>query len=110
MELMRATNRSLHALLRSCSPAALNGTVVVLNCQYEFHKAKVEEAANRMLLEQVLSRAMQTELRVMCTLAGAPPSSTGGESDREQVLNDESVRAAINIFGAKITEINGGES
>ncbi len=103
-------NRTVQALLRGCRPIALDGSQVVLRFQYEFHKAKIEEPANTALVEQALTKVLGQNLAVRCTMeqesdavaARAAPSG-------DQLLSDDRVRAALNVFNGKITEINGGE-
>lgn len=103
-------NRTVQALLRGCRPIALDGAQVVLLFQYEFHKAKIEEPANTALVEQALTKALGQNLTIRCTMEQdseavvARVTPTG-----EQLLGDERVRAALNVFNGKITEINGGE-
>lgn len=110
---VRVTNRTLLALLKGCRPVAIEGATLVLDFQYEFHKAKVEEPGNRAAVEGALSKALGQTATIRCTLGGGADGTTPARSsqsnEREQVLADPRVRAALNIFNGKITEINGGE-
>lgn len=103
-------NRTVQALLRGCKPIALDEDRVVLLFQYEFHKAKIEEPANTALVEQALTKALGQNLAIRCTMEEEQGAVVGrAASNGDQVLGDERVKAALNIFNGKITEINGGE-
>jgi DNA polymerase-3 subunit gamma/tau len=107
-----ASNRSLQALLRGGRPVAVQNAEVVLNFQYEFHKGKIEEPSNRTAVEQALGKALGQPATIRCVMgeeAGAPASRAAQAGEREQTLAEPKVRAALNIFNAKVVEINGGE-
>ncbi len=113
LDTMRATNRTLQALLIGCQPTGWEGSTAVLGFKYEFHKGKIEEPANRSAVEQALSKVLRQPATIRCILAGETdglPSRAQAATEREQVLSDQRVRAAINIFNGKVVEINGGEA
>jgi DNA polymerase-3 subunit gamma/tau len=106
-------NKTIQALLRGCKPVGLEGTRVVLDFQYEFHKAKIEEPANSTAVEQALSRLLGEAATIRCTMGGssqpAPPRPAGA-STGDQVMAEPRVKAALDIYNGKIIEINGGEA
>lgn len=104
-------NRSVQALLKGCRPIGLNANNVVLDFQYEFHKTKIEEPATTAAVEQALGKVLGQAATIRCTFGeGRAEVPARTPSAGEQVLADPLVKATMNIFNGKITEINGGES
>lgn len=115
---LRPRNLSLEALMRSCRPVAIEGDVVVLEFDYDFHRGKVEEQHNRQDVEDALSGLVGRRYRVRCVLAQEsqqervaapsrhPASKSAGEragSSAEQIIaEDPVVRAAVEDLGAQI--------
>jgi DNA polymerase-3 subunit gamma/tau len=116
---LRPRNLSLEALMRSCRPVAVDGDIVVLGFDYDFHRGKVEEERNRSDVEDVLSGLMGQRYRVRCVLAHnvqqervrpssqrlAQPIDEKAISSPEQVVADDPVvRAAIEDLGAQVVQ------
>jgi hypothetical protein len=95
---------------------AVEGDIVVLGFDYDFHRGKVEEERNRLDVEEALSDVVGGKYRVRCVLAqgsqreGAvvlPQRSTESVGERpvpsaeQTVADDPLVRAAVEL-GAKI--------
>ena len=111
---LRPRNLSLEALMRSCRPMAVEGDIVVLGFDYDFHRSKVEEEHNKHLIEDVLGTLIGQRYRVRCVLgqerAATPPqrpvSKSAGEEatpSAEQIIaEDPVVRAAVEDLGAQI--------
>ncbi len=106
LEDMRPTDRRLEALLKSCQPLRVDGDLVTLGFYYEFHQRKVDEPQNRVLVERVLSRVMGRSVKVKTVLAPRRNSKVRPIRPQELVEKDELVRAAINLFNAKIVSID----
>jgi DNA polymerase-3 subunit gamma/tau len=113
---LRPRNLSLEALMRSCRPVAVEGDVVVLGFDYDFHRGKVEEERNKRDVEEALSGLVGQEYRVRCVLARGtqkeratvppqrPAEFVRGEAlspVERTVVDDPVVRAAVEL-GAKI--------
>jgi DNA polymerase-3 subunit gamma/tau len=117
---LRPRNLSLEALMRACRPLAVEGDIVVLGFDYDFHRGKVEEDHNRRDVEDTLSELLGQRCRVRCVLAqqgqleldavSSPPlvSNSAGEatsSSVDQIMADDPVvRAAVEDLGAEIVE------
>jgi DNA polymerase-3 subunit gamma/tau len=117
---LRPRNLSLEALMRSCRPVAVEGDVVVLGFDYDFHRGKVEEEHNRQDVEDTLSGLIGQRYRVRCVLAqrsqqeraAAPLQRSTSESasrktasPAEQIVaEDPVVRAAVEDLGAQIVQ------
>jgi hypothetical protein len=109
---LRPRNLSLEALMRSCRPVAVEGDVVVLGFDYDFHRGKVEEDRNRQDVEEALSGLVGQRYRVRCVLAqGFRQERTVAPSQRapsdspvvQSVSDDPVVRAAVEL-GAEIVQ------
>jgi DNA polymerase-3 subunit gamma/tau len=113
---LRPRNLSLEALMRSCRPVAVEGDVVVLGFDYDFHRGKVEEERNKRDVEEALSGLVGQGYRVRCVLARGtqkeravvppqrPAEPIRGEAAspaERTVVDDPVVRAAVEL-GAKI--------
>jgi DNA polymerase-3 subunit gamma/tau len=117
---LRPRNLSLEALMRACKPLAVEGDVVVLGFDYDFHRGKVEEDHNRRDVEDTLSELLGRRCRVRCVLAqqaqpgldDVPSPSLASDSAGEvstpsvdQMLADDPVvRAAVEDLGAEIVQ------
>jgi DNA polymerase-3 subunit gamma/tau len=109
---LRPRNLSLEALMRSCRPVAVEGDVVVLGFDYDFHRGKVEEDRNRQDVEEVLSGLVGQRYRVRCVLAqglrqertvAAPQRAPSDSPVVQSVSDDPVVRAAVEL-GAEIVQ------
>jgi len=115
---LHSRNLSLEALMRSCRPVAVEGDVVVLGFDYDFHRGKVEEERNKRDVEDTLSSLLGWKCRVRCVLrqkgqqeqAGAAqqrPQPASGEPlspppDEQTLTDDPLIRTAIEDLGAQI--------
>jgi hypothetical protein len=104
--------------MRSCRPVAVEGDVVVLGFDYDFHRGKVEEERNKRDVEDTLSSLLGWKCRVRCVLrqkgqqeqAGAAqqrPQPASGEPlspppDEQTLTDDPLIRTAIEDLGAQI--------
>ncbi|MCL5257347.1 MAG: DNA polymerase III subunit gamma/tau [Chloroflexi bacterium] len=106
LEDIRPLNRSVEALLKDCAPVAMEGSFLVLGFQYEFHKTKIEDIRNRSIVESVASKVMGGKCNIKCVLAvkGGGTEQKSPRQQREEVRNDPRVKAAMNIFNAKIVD------
>lgn len=106
VESIRPVNPSVQALLHgySCQPVAVEGRVVVLGFRYEFHKGKIEEVRNRRIVEQALSKALHGSYGIRCVLSESAgrPAEGRRSRERQQVQENPRIRAAANIFNARI--------
>jgi len=110
VEGVRPVDPSVQALLHAsyCRPIGVEGRIVVLGFRFDFHKGKIEEVRNRRIVEQVLSKVLNGNYGVRCVMdAAAPPPRRRQNNNRQQTPQDPRVRAAANIFNARIVE--GGE-
>jgi len=120
---VKARNRSVEALLKSCEPVAVEGEVVVLGFYYPFHKEKIEESSRRALVEDAISQVMGSPCRVKCVLSpkggrrtqaarkqAEEPEVAKAETEEAQdkyraVVEDPLIRAAVNKYGARVVDV-----
>jgi DNA polymerase-3 subunit gamma/tau len=69
---IKPVNASLEALLRSSKPLSYNGNTLTLGVFYKFHKERLEEASHRKVVEEITSKVLNSETRIVCTLMDAP--------------------------------------
>jgi hypothetical protein len=62
-------NHSVEAFLRAARPKLVSGNSLVLEVFYPFHKDRLEEAKNRKIVENGLSKVFSVDLCFECTLA-----------------------------------------
>ncbi|HSH31875.1 MAG TPA: hypothetical protein VK963_04390, partial [Candidatus Saccharimonadales bacterium] len=96
--LIKASNNSLYALLRSCA-VTVSGEQVVLTCRFKFHRERLQEPKNRQIIEAALQRVYGTELRVVCQLEVA-----AAEPAPPPVRDQELVTSALEIFGGEVVD------
>jgi len=112
IEHIRPLDPSVQALLHGsyCQPISVEGQVVVLGFRYAFHKSKIEETRNRRIVEQVLSKQLKGNYGIRCVLNEATTNSRKRRQaiEREQVQQDPRVKAAANIFNARIVDVQSG--
>jgi len=113
VEGIRPVDPSVQALLHPsyCRPIGVDGRLVVLGFRFDFHKTKIEEVRNRRIVEQVLSKVLRSNVGVRCVMdaANAVPDRRKQASNRQQAQQDPRVRAAANIFNARIVDVEGVE-
>ncbi|MBN1484717.1 MAG: DNA polymerase III subunit gamma/tau [Chloroflexia bacterium] len=109
VERIRPLDPSVQALLHDsyCQPIDVDGQIIVLGFRYSFHKSKIEETRNRRIVEHALRKLLRGDYGVRCVLNDA---SAGGRkrqqaSEREQAQQDPRIKAAANIFNARIVEV-----
>ena len=97
-----AKNRLLGTVLDSAEPESIDDGVLTLRVPYAQQKSTLEDAARRRTIEDILHRVTGAPLRIAC-VAGSEKANvtpTKASSPRDNPL----VKAAINVFGAKIVE------
>ncbi len=98
---VKSTNNSIHAVLKVCEPEFTADTVT-LAFPYKFHKERIEDAKNRQVVENTLTKVYGKKYRVKCVLRNSLSQKsviTKAESGGDDLLDD-----AINIFGGEILE------
>lgn len=98
---VKPLNHSLEALLRSARPASANGSEVVIEVFYKFHKDRLEEERYRDAIEEVMSNLLQKKIRLQFILGDSKNKIVPKKSPVSTKENGEGdlVKAAEEIFG-----------
>lgn len=101
---VRPRNRTLEAVLNSgVRPVDVEGTTVVLLAPYKFHQKRVEDLRNRRIIEEVISKHLGRTFTIRVT--EVQPEKEDMTEQLRQARGDPRVRAAINVFDARIVGI-----
>lgn len=80
MARIRRRDPRAHALLLECSPAGVQGDVVVLDFRREFHKQGTEKQPYLGMVEEVLSGILGRSIKVKCRLAAPVQRAKGARA------------------------------
>jgi hypothetical protein len=95
-------NRAVQALLRSARPIGGEDGTVVLGFPYPFHRERIEDQKNRVIVEDAISRVFGQRVRIRCALISRDSVPT---SDPFQAaMDDPLVKAAI-AMGARVRSV-----
>lgn len=93
IETTKKENATLAALLRDAKPLEVSENKVILGVKFPFHKDKISEEKNRMILEKIFSEAMGGKCILSCKISEIKPTSSAPAKD------DELNKVAEEIFG-----------
>lgn len=99
---IKTVNHSVEAFLRAARPKKVKGEKVVFEVFYPFHKEKLEEAKNRELMEQCISRVVGKKLCVEYCLSidRKKPVEIKNDTPMEQNVAPKDIYdVAKDIFG-----------
>jgi DNA polymerase III subunit gamma/tau len=102
LDAVGAKNRSVQALLRSARPMGTEGDGLVLGFAYEFHRGRIEDMKNRVVVEETIERVLGLRLHVRCVLATKDSVATADPLNA--AMNDPLVRAAV-ALGARVRSV-----
>ncbi|PIU43191.1 MAG: DNA polymerase III subunit gamma/tau [Candidatus Nealsonbacteria bacterium CG07_land_8_20_14_0_80_40_10] len=85
-------NHSLFALLKDAKPVIIEENKLVLAAQFKFHKEKILQHQNRVIIEQTLSQVLGRDLLIDCILL-----------DKEKIKQEEEdmLLSAKDLFGVE---------
>ena len=115
--LRRVRDRSVaaEALLKACEPVGMEEGRIILGCRYSFHREKVEEQANRALVEEVVRSVLGEVHPIRCVLGSAPPvraplaASKGKPDSEDQDRPGPEDRRVPPVPRAQAEGANGGD-
>ena len=104
---MKPYNPNLQALLRNCEPIGVDNNTLTIGAHYPLHAGKIEEATNRRLIEDLLFKALTRRMLVRCEFISKEQQSKTRDArrQREDLMKDQTVKAARNIFDARIVGV-----
>jgi DNA polymerase-3 subunit gamma/tau len=104
----------IQALLRSCSPVAVDDRLVVIAARYDFHRTRLAGGEARRAIEKALARLLGEPVELEVVLADeadvpAPSQATRGQDDASlslglpsELADDPLVRVAVQELGAVV--------
>lgn len=96
-------NVSIEGLLRSSRPIAYDGKSLTLGVFYKFHKERLEDVRHRKILEEVITKILNSPTKIICTLVEPTPSKILEVAAKEPILTESAepdiIKAAEEIFG-----------
>lgn len=110
LDAIRPQSRSVEALLRDCLPLSFDGTILVLQFWYVFHKNKLDIDKNRTLVEDAASQVAGSRVKIQTQLGNKNDRPKKKPMSQEDIHNVSGVEeenlldAAVEIFGGEIVE------
>src|SRR5579884_2072592 len=104
MEAVKQRTRRVYAYLLESAPRELSGAELVLGVRHSFHLENLQEAKNRIVVEEALAHVLGAPLRLRTTLdetIALPDLAAGAAPGPEDALVGEAIRR----FGAPVQEI-----
>lgn len=96
---IKLKNPSLHALIKISEPIVEEGDMI-LCFPYRFHKEKVEEAKNKVMIEEILKMIYNKPYKLKCILKTAKTV----EKEKVEVTENKFLKDAIEILGGEVIE------
>lgn len=94
---IKPINASIEALLRAARPLGYDGKMLTLGVFYKFHKERLEEVAQKRILEEVVSKVLGSQTRITCVLTDPPPRKINTAVPTETVLTEGKDKDIIDI-------------
>ncbi len=95
LSLIKEKNNSLYALLRSAQ-LQIDGVKFIVECRFSFHKERIEEAKNRQLVEQAMTKVFSQPMELVCRLVQIQSEHRPTKPDNELVSS------ALEILGGEV--------
>ncbi len=99
-----AKNRSVQALLRAARPVGLDSDGVVLGFTYEFHRERIEDPKNRIVVEEVMKLVLGQSIKIRCVVSTHETANATSTDPAQAVLDEPLVKAAV-AMGARIRTV-----
>jgi DNA polymerase-3 subunit gamma/tau len=95
---VRQSSPQVQALLNSCKLLGIKGHILILGCNGEFTKSKLEQPENMEILQQAMLQVMGENIPVRCVVSA-------GKSIPPDVDQDGMVATALRDLGGEIVDI-----
>ena len=108
LQAIRPRSRVVEALLKSCEPVSVQGDTVTVGFYHGFHKDRMNEDKNRLVVEEALAEVAGERYLVKFVLysGNRPEREQQATADRrEELLQNPVVREAIKEFGAQVVDV-----
>lgn len=106
---IKSYNHSIRAFLKASRPVDLEGDTIILEFFYPFHRERIADAKNKVIVEKVVSEVLGKDYSIKCTLSEKPKNEIKQEkSDNKNIKDDSSddavLKEALEVFGGEIVE------
>ncbi len=108
LQAVRPRSRSVEALLKSCEPVSVQGDVLTLGFYHSFHRERMEEHKNRVVLEEAVAEIAGRAYRVKTALCEGDRQAKERDTEasrREMLLENPVVNEAIARYGARVVDV-----
>lgn len=107
IEDLKPYNPRLQAVLKSCEPLALEDNTLVIGTPSPFHTKQLDDQTQRRLIEDLLAKAVNRQMFVRGEEANRDQQNRARDArrQREEIMKDHVVKAARNIFDARIVGV-----
>lgn len=92
-------NHGLIILLKSAEPQKLEKNQLILACEHDFHKERIQDHKNIELLERLLKQIYGSKLIIRCVSKEDLP-----KQDQNKKQNSKLLDSALKVFGGKVVE------
>ena len=96
LSIIKENNNSLYALLRSGN-ARIEGSKMVVDCRFNFHKERIEEFRNREMIEKIMTKVCEREIMLSCVMMH-------GKVEEPVKEDEELVSSAMAILGGELLD------
>lgn len=101
IKLAKKYNHSVSAFLKSSSPLKVDSKSATIATPYKFHEEKLNEPANRRIIEKVLSEVLNIPQNLEVKIIQDEKMASAAKSVKKQ---DPEIESALEIFGGEVVE------
>lgn len=94
---VKSKNNSIHAFLKACQPD-FDGDNVCLYFPYRFHKERIDDEKNKVIVEKAFESVTGRKCRIKCVL------KSNIKEIKKPEVNDDLLEDALEIFGGEVIE------
>lgn len=107
IEDLKPYNPRLQAVLKSCEPLGLEDNTLLIGTPFPFHTKQLDDQNQRRLIEDLLAKAVGRQIFVRGEEVNRDLQNRARDSrrQREEIMKDQIVKAARNIFDARIVGV-----
>lgn len=99
IKLAKKYNHSISAFLKSSSPIKIDSGAVIIATPYKFHEEKLNESANRKIIEKVISETLKTSQSFSVKII---QDESSADSSKPPKKEDPEIESALEIFGGEV--------
>lgn len=101
IKLAKKYNHSISAFLKSSSPLKIDSKTVTITTPYKFHEEKLNEPANRRIIEKVLTEVLKIPQNLQVKIIQDEKMSSASKPIKK---DDSGIESALEIFGGEVVE------